>query len=276
MGRAYIVHGAMELLGMTAFDATPTTNVFCGEATIENKQQYFDDLIGQFVDKYVIPTAHNIDISKGSDYVKNYGTSFIFLTTMLLQMKDTAKEADGGRNLLNQKLLLNIFRTKDTQSKYAKEMFVAISQYECLLTPRLAEEFKWGYFVNWRGGEGNNIEDDLCQEISNGIGKKMVKRLGENKTLAALSSICSAVGGIKEIMDNYDDSIKLKKQSSWHAKVDRLKEEKEMIKDLLKLKPFRHQKDRKHKSFPKMKQHHKQIPHLVEKMHRRISGNIKQ
>ena len=45
---------------------------------------------------------------------------------MLLQMKDTAKEADGGRNLL-----LNLFRTEDTQSKYAKEMFVAISQYEC-------------------------------------------------------------------------------------------------------------------------------------------------
>ena len=95
-----------------------------GEATTKNKKQY--DLISLIVDKYVVPTAHNIDISKGSDYVKNYGTSFIFLITMLLQMKDTAKEADGGRNLL-----LNLFRTEDTQSKYAKEMFVAISQYEC-------------------------------------------------------------------------------------------------------------------------------------------------
>ena len=42
----------------------------------------------------------------------------------------------------------HLFRAKDTQSKYAKEMFVAISKYESLLTPRFAEEFKWGYFVN--------------------------------------------------------------------------------------------------------------------------------
>ena len=78
-------------------------------------------------------------------------------------------------------MLLNLFRTKETQSKYAKELFVAVSQTEALLTPRLAEEFKWGYYVNWRGSRGNNIEDDLCQEISNGIGKKMVKRLGANQ-----------------------------------------------------------------------------------------------
>lgn len=56
-------------------------------------------------------------------------------------MKDTAKEGDGDRNLINQKLLLSIFRSLGAYSKYAIEMFVSIAQVEYLLTPRLSEEF---------------------------------------------------------------------------------------------------------------------------------------
>ena len=52
----------------------------------------------------------------------------------------------------------HLFRAKDTQSKYAKEMFVAISKYESLLTPRFAEEFKWGYFVN--SSEYSSVQKD--------------------------------------------------------------------------------------------------------------------
>ena len=92
----------------------------------------------------------------------NYGLCFIFLTIFLLQMKDSAAEADGERNLINQKLLLSVFKSMGTYSKYAIEMFISIAQIGCMLTPRLAEEFKWGFFVNWRGGEGKNIEDDLA------------------------------------------------------------------------------------------------------------------
>ena len=44
-------------------------------------------------------------------------------------------------------------------------MFTSIAQIECTLTSRLSEEFKWGYFMNWRGGVGNNMEDDLAQEV---------------------------------------------------------------------------------------------------------------
>lgn len=54
---------------------------------------------------------------------------FIFLTIFLLEMKDTAAEADRERNLINQKLLLSVFKSMgaftfnvnsliDTQSKY--------------------------------------------------------------------------------------------------------------------------------------------------------------
>ena len=259
VGRAYIVCAAMSLLGMNDVDDVPSQNKFTGnpeKATKEEKQMYFDNIIGKFVDKYIIQNARYVDVSQGEDYVTNYATYYIFLTTLLLQIKDAAKEADGERNLIHQKLLLNIFKTKESsQSNYAKEMFVAVSQVEALLTPQLAEEFKWGYYVNWKGGKGNNIEDDLCQEICNGIGKKVVRRMGGNKNISAISKVCSAVSGIKDVTDNYDSNTGKKKPSSRHAKQDAIKEEKEMVKDLLKLKPFTHTQNRSHKSFKDIKRH---------------------
>ena len=82
------------------------------------------------------------------DHIKNYGLCCIFLTVILLQLKDTAAEADGDRNLINQKLLFSIFKSLGTYSKYAIEMFVSIAQMECLLTPRLSAEFECFFFTN--------------------------------------------------------------------------------------------------------------------------------
>ena len=45
-------------------------------------------------------------------------------------MKDTAAEADGERNLVNLKLLLSVFKSMGTYSKYALEMFVSIAHIE--------------------------------------------------------------------------------------------------------------------------------------------------
>ena len=60
-----------------------------------------------------------------------------------MQMKDTAAKGDGNRNLINQKLLLSVFKSMGAYSKYTIEMFVSMAQIKCLLTPRLSEQFKW-------------------------------------------------------------------------------------------------------------------------------------
>ena len=65
-------------------------------------------------------------------------------------------------------------------------MFTSIAQVECLLTECLSQEFKRGYFSNWRGGKGRkrkNMEDDLAQEITNKIAKNIVQQMGPNKTI---------------------------------------------------------------------------------------------
>lgn len=172
---------------------------------------------------------------------------------MLHISHNTAHEGDGVRNLTNQKILLSIFKSLGAYSKYAIEMFVSIAQIECMLTPRLAEEFKWGFFVNWRGGVGNNVEDDLAQEISNKIGKNIVQRMGPNKSIESISKLCKAVTGIKEVTENFDTCSEIHPLSARHTIRSAKDDEKEMIKDLINIKPFQHTPGRCHASFPDIK-----------------------
>lgn len=168
-------------------------------------------------------------------------------------MKDTAKEGDGDRNLVNQKLLLSIFKSLGLYSKYALEMFVSIAQVESLLTPRLAEQQKWSYFVNWRGGPGQNIEEDLAQEITNKISKNIVHHMGPNKTFSSISKICKATSGIKEITENYDKELEKHAKSVQHATANSKNDEIEIIEELLRVKPFDSIPDRFHASFCNIK-----------------------
>ena len=138
-------------------------------------------------------------------------------------------------------------------SKYAIEMFVSIAKIECLLTPRLAEQFEWGFFVNWRGGAGRNIEDDLAQEISNRCSKSIVQRQEPNKTLNSISKFCKATTHINQIVEEFDSSEGIHKTSVQHTTRDSLKDEKEMVSDLLLLNPFNDMPPRFHDSFPDIK-----------------------
>ena len=255
MGRAYIIVAILHFFGMKSIDEKPTVNMFPKNiihATDKKKKEYFDEVFGKFVDKFLLQinpdTGDTCD-----DGVKNYGLCSIFLTVLLLQMKDTAQEADGERNHINQKLLLSIFKSLGAYSKYAIEMFVSIAHIECLLTPRLAQEFKWVFFVNWRGGAGNNIEDDLAQEISNKLSKNIVQRMGPNKSISSISKISKAMSGITIIKEQFDKSVNVAKVSVQHATRDSLKDEKEMVEDLTKINPFHHVDMRSHKHFPDIK-----------------------
>jgi hypothetical protein len=237
---------------MATMDDRPTINKFpnnISHASLQNKKEYFDYTFDKLIGKFLSLKDVEHHPPMVDDHIRNYGTCCIFLTLLILQMKDTAREADGERNLVNQKMLLLVFKSLGAYSKYAIEMFVSIAQIECLLTSRLSEQFKWGFFVNWRGGAGKNIEDDLAQEISNRISKGIVQRMGANKTIQSISKICKAVSGIKEITEKVDESLGIHKTSVQHTTREALTDEKEMVADLLRLQPFEYQ-GRAHTSFP--------------------------
>ena len=256
IGRAYITTAAMHFFGMSSTDDNPTKNKFPGntsKATSAEKETYFNNVFGKFIDEFLFQKNFNSGANEDEDYIQNYALCHIFLTILILQLKDTAAEADGERNLINQKLLLTVFKSLGSYSKYALEMFMSIAQIECLLTPRLAEEFKWGFFVNWKGGKGKNIEDDMAQEISNRIRKNIVQRMGPNKTLSSISKVCKATNGIKQVAEQFDCTVGLQKVSSQHTTRDSMADEKDMVTDLVKLNPFDKVPGRSHTSFPTIK-----------------------
>ena len=103
VGRAYIVVAALKYFGMLKLDDKPTVHVLPKNIiniTIEAKQKYFDEAIGGFADTFVMQKQSNSLTYDKEDYIKNCGMSCIFLAVVLLQLKDTAAEADGDRNLI--------------------------------------------------------------------------------------------------------------------------------------------------------------------------------
>ncbi|KAL9978174.1 hypothetical protein ACROYT_G015665 [Oculina patagonica] len=170
----------------------------------DNNKNYFDDPFGKFIDKFLFQRDN--DCNDEDDYVRNYGLCFIFLAILIIQMKDTAAEAD--------------------------------------------EEFKWGFFSNWRG-VGRNIEDDPAQEISNRCSKSVVQRMGPN--INSISKVCKATTGLQQITQQFDLSIGIHKTSVQHTTRDSLKDEKELVADLIQLDHFNHVPARSHDSFPDIK-----------------------
>ena len=236
----------MDFFGMKEITDKPTKNKFVNKTTEE-----FERVFGLFVETYVyqwkLPT-------RADDFVMNYGLCTIFLTVLILQLKDAAAEGDGQRNLINQKMLLSVFKSLGAYSKYAIEMFISIAQIEFLLTPQLSEQFKWGFYVNWKGGVGNNIETDLAQEIMNAKSKAVIHRMGPNKTIDSITKICRAISGITDIVENADDLLlNVHKTSTKHTTRSSEEDEKGMIKDILNMHVFRYEEGRSHPSFPNIK-----------------------
>ena len=141
IGRAYITVAAMHFFGMSRTNDIPTKNKFpknTSNAKPKEKEAYFSNMLEKFVDEFLFQKNTTSEANEDEDYVQNYALCHIFLTILRLQLKDTAAEADGERNLVNQKLLLMVFKSLGSHSKYALEMLVSIAQIECLLTPCLA------------------------------------------------------------------------------------------------------------------------------------------
>ena len=121
VGKAYIINAVPNFIGMSDLEDTPSLHKFTqniARESTENKKKYFDDAFGKFIDKFLLQKVSANDFYS-DDYVMNYALCCIFLAVLVMQMKDTAAEGDGNRNLINQKLLLSVFKSMGAYSKYA-------------------------------------------------------------------------------------------------------------------------------------------------------------
>lgn len=252
VGQAYIVVALLNFFGMESVDEYPTKHKFMSNMSHKGDEDikvYFDTVIGAFVDAFIFQRDQAPNPGEEEDYVKNYSLMIMYLAVIVLQLKDAA-EGDGERNLTNQKLLMTIFKSMNAYSKYALEMFVSIALIECLSSERISNELKWGFFNNWTGGNGKNIEDDLTQEIFNCISKNAVKRLGANKTLKSISDICKATTGIRTVVEKVDEELNIHRNSTQHTAPSAFNDELGMITELIQLNPFEYSAGRFHACFP--------------------------
>lgn len=85
------------------------------------------------------------------------------LSLLLNEFKDAIREGDGNRVIVVWKYVLLIFKATGHKN-YAIELFMSI------LPPYLAEQLKWGRFINSHGLPGKNISMDLHMEHLNSEG----------------------------------------------------------------------------------------------------------
>ncbi|XP_057312277.1 uncharacterized protein LOC130653781 [Hydractinia symbiolongicarpus] len=107
VGTSYIVVAAMKFFGMETMRDKPTKHEFpknISHSSNDKKEGYFTQVTQLFIQEYILQKHQNIPDDE--DYLKNYSLCISFLTVLVLQLKDAAKEGDGGRNLINQEILL--------------------------------------------------------------------------------------------------------------------------------------------------------------------------
>ncbi len=73
--------------------------------------------------------------------------------------------------------------------------------------------------------------------------------MGANKTDKAIQRMSKAAGGVRKIVDVFEDQVGITPKSSFHSHRSSSEDEKKILTDLQKLKPFTKTPGRSHSSF---------------------------
>ena len=92
----------------------------------------------------------------------------------------------------------------------------------------------------------------MAQEICNRTSKDIVRGMGANKTRKAMMRASKASAGVRQIVQQLQDTTKIKKTSQAHRHRNKEDDEILMLQDLQKLKPFELSPGRYHRHFQDM------------------------
>ena len=85
------------------------------------------------------------------------------------------------------------------------------------------------------------------------MSKKIVKRIGANKSISTISRVCKATNGIRDILTQFDNEILLDSGSSHHTKRQSTSDEITMIDDIFNFAPFTNSGPRCYEHFSEIK-----------------------
>ena len=250
-GLCYTIEALTKFFNMHSKDTHPTQNIppFCN--IHGNQKKYFDEVLEKFVDTFLLPQGQNTPTDdEQKDCVKNHSLSLLRYFFIFADFKDAVREGNGEQILILHKQLLHHFMSIPGFNAYAIEMLISIIQSKIFLSQAESHQITWAATVNWKGGSAKNIEIDLLQENRNKDLKNLIKGMGANKTSNAIERASRAAGGVRHIVENFDNNVSLNIQSSAHTHRSSEADEAKILADLRQLKPFKSSPGRKHDSFP--------------------------
>ena len=259
VGHCYLIEAILEFFNMEDIKESPKANYpfLLNNESAEEKKAHLLAVLDKFVQQFLYPTDTDTDNSTDSvddnstvsDDVFNYALNLLRSFMVLLDCKDAVASGNGEHLATIQKQMLLYFSSVPGYNVYAIEMLISIVQNEVLLSSREAHQCKWAALANWNGGRDKNIEIDLLQENRNADLKELIRMMGANKTEKAIGRMSKAVGGVRKIVDVFDDQASVRRKSSAHSHRSSSRDESKISSDLHKLKPFSFAGGRSHTSF---------------------------
>ena len=257
VGYSYLVEALLEFFKMEDVNKCPKENnsFLLNDGSDEEKKDQALAVLDTFVMQYLYPSSdEDTDSMESSDDdstdgIFNYAQNLLKSFMILLDCKDAVASGNGEHLAVVQKQMLFHFSSISGFNSYAIEMLISTVQNEVLLSPREAHQCKWAALANWKGGKDKNIEIDLHQENRNADLKGLIRLMGANKTEKAIGRMSRAVGGVRKVVDVFEEQAVIKPKSSAHSHRSSAQDEDKVLHDLHKLKPFSPIIGRSHKSF---------------------------
>ncbi|XP_061190846.1 uncharacterized protein LOC133198962 [Saccostrea echinata] len=206
----------------------------------------------------MIPTTtgnYLIEISlvTQEDDLYNYVHQFLQWYFLIISMKDAIKEGDIYRNNVHMKFCIPVFFGHSCLSKYMEECIDYILKTEILLSEKMAMKVRAGSFVNLKGKRGSNKATDLQKENEVLVLKDLIRGLGSNKTERAIVTVSKAAPVIQSIVDNVDRMLCVKAKKTRHQKKSFEGDVKELLTEIMPLKWWIQNPNRKLTHFPNIK-----------------------
>ena len=282
--QCHIIAAALTYLKMEKIEDVPTTDIIPNSTTAwmlpsdDRKKQLYticEAIVAKFVDfKYHNKPPSSVESISGmseaskhggsgsgktivskhkgppSDGIQQYALQILSLGCFYLEFCDAIKEGDGDRMLRCWRYLLPIFRGSGRKN-YSIEVLILLCQNGYYLSPQLSSQLLWSRTVNIHGLPGRNIPGDLHIEHLNRVAKECIVRLGASKTPKAITRVGRAIGTIAPVLDRFDVTNAIRKQSGVHKPRSQEKDKNIIINCLLHNKVFMSIPKRAHHSFPR-------------------------
>ncbi len=260
----HMLAAAMKYFEMADIEDHPKLITPALEMTTDDRKRAFlRHHVGQIVDRYIFNhmsqalsnIEDNFQPNEELDPQQNdskfcYASAFMTYGVLRRISCLTTAAGDGDRCMRNWKFSLLVYH--DTNKyKYKLEAFLLLASVSTLLPERLAQQVKWGRFVNLSGGEGKNLDGDYCMELLNNWAKKKIRLLGPNHTPAAVKQIGKNLLFCHNIQREMERQMNIAPVSRHHTKQSTHRDRQLILDELLhRSDVFTFHPGRHHDSFP--------------------------